>query len=58
MVYNIPRRGLRGYITCYLTKKSYITCYITCYITSQEGVKRLYNIGKPVIKRIILSHVI
>ena len=45
MLYNIPRRGLRGYITCYLTEKSYITCYIICYVTSQEGVKWLYNIS-------------
>ena len=44
MLYNIPRRGLRGYITCYLTKKSYITCYITCDITSQ-----LEETGKMVI---------
>ena len=39
MLINIPRRGLRGYITCYLTKKSYITCYVTCDITSQETGK-------------------
>ena len=44
MLYNqhVQVIELFGYITCYLTKKSYITCNITCYITPQETGK-LYS---------------